>query len=93
MLETESARRISDDDATVAIESIEAEAGNVADILAEVGDRVTYCLIDDSSELHSVLIVNSEGSARMAIINERSGLAQPLLGLAKGEVGTLHAPG
>jgi transcription elongation GreA/GreB family factor len=81
------------DDETAATESIEPEVSGVADIIVEVGDRVTYCLVDDSSERHSVLIVDSEGNARMAIINERSPLAQALLGLGQGDVGTLHAPG
>lgn len=81
------------DDETVATESINQEVSGVAEIAVEVGDRVTYCLVDDPSERHSVLIVDSEGNARMAIINERSPLAQALLGLGQGDVGILHAPG
>ncbi|WP_371879983.1 DUF4011 domain-containing protein [Caballeronia sp. S22] len=91
--ETNADWKTDDDDATEATEIIEQGAGDATDIVVEIGDRVTYCLVDDSSERHSVLIVDSEGNARMAIINEKSPLAQALLGLGQGEVGTLQASG
>ena len=63
------------------------------DLFVEVGDRVTYCLVADPNERHSVLIVDSESNAKMGIINEQTPLARALLGLSPGDVGDLDIPG
>lgn len=63
------------------------------DLFVEVGNRVTYCLVDDPNDRHSVLIVDSPSNAKMGIINEQTPLAQALLGLSPGDVGVLDVPG
>lgn len=63
------------------------------DQFVEVGDRVTYCLVDDPNDRHSVLIVDSPSNAKMGIVNEQTPLAQALLGLSPGDVGVLEVAG
>lgn len=63
------------------------------DVYVEVGDRVTYCLLDEPAERHSILIVDSESNAKMGIVNEYTPVAQALLGLSTGETGTLTVAG
>ncbi len=63
------------------------------DLFVEVGDRVTYCPVDNQNDRHSVLIVDSESNAKMGIINERTPLAQALLDLSLGDVGELEIAG
>lgn len=62
-----------------------AEAAGGDDLFVEVGDRVTYCPVDDPADRHSVLIVDSESNVKMGLINENAPLAQVLLGLATGD--------
>lgn len=69
-------------------EVIPATAGG-EDLFVEVGNRVTYCLMDDPNDRHRVLIVDSPSNAKMGIINEQTPLAQALLGLSPGDVGVL----
>jgi very-short-patch-repair endonuclease len=63
------------------------------DLYVEVGDRVTYCQVDNPNDRHSVLIVDSMSNAKMGIINEHTPLAQALLGLSQGDVGDLQIAG
>lgn len=74
-------------------EVLTATSDSTEDVFVEVGDRVTYCPMDDPNDRHSVLIVDSESNAKMGIINERTALAQALLGLSPGDVGELEIPG
>lgn len=74
-------------------EALSAASDGSEDLFVEVGDRVTYCLLGDQNERHSVLIVDSESNAKMGIVNEQTPLAQALLGLSPGDVGELHIPG
>ena len=74
-------------------EVLVSAAGDTEDLFVEVGDRVTYCLVDDPNERHSVLIVDSESNAKMGIVNEQTPLAQALLGLSPGDIGDMEIPG
>ncbi|MGB4767385.1 MAG: GreA/GreB family elongation factor [Rugosibacter sp.] len=70
-----------------------AEAAGGDDLFVEVGDRVTYCPVDDPADRHSVLIVDSESNVKMGLVNENAPLAQVLLGLAPGDEGLLEISG
>jgi transcription elongation GreA/GreB family factor len=63
------------------------------DLFVEVGDHVTYCMVDSPNDRHSVRIVESPGNAKMYIINEHTPLAVALLGLSTGDTGELDVPG
>ena len=76
----------------VAVAEIAESAGD-DDLFVEVGDRVTYCPVDDPTERHSVLIVDSESNVKMGLVNENTPLAQALLGLAPGDEGVLEVAG
>jgi transcription elongation GreA/GreB family factor/very-short-patch-repair endonuclease len=67
--------------------------GGNSDSFVEVGDRVTYCFVDDPNERSTVLIVDSESNAKLHIVNDQTPLAKALLGLAAGEVGDMAIPG
>ncbi len=70
-----------------------AESAGSDDLFVEVGDRVTYCPVDDSADRHSILIVDSESNVKMGLVNENAPLAQALLGLAPGDEGVLDISG
>jgi transcription elongation GreA/GreB family factor len=70
-----------------------APSDGTEDLFVEVGDRVTYCLVDDPDERHSVMIIDSESNAKMGIVNEQTPLARALLGLSPGDIGDLELPG
>lgn len=74
------------------VEVVEASSGN-EDLFVEVGDRVTYCPLEDPNDRHSVLIVDSPSNAKMGIINEETPLAQALLGMSPGDIGELEVAG
>lgn len=74
-------------------EVLTATSDGTEDLFVEVGDLVTYCPMDDPNDRHSVHIVDSESNAKMGIVNERTPLAQALLGLSPGDVGDLEIPG
>ena len=69
------------------------EANESDDLFVEVGDRVTYCLVEVPGDRHSVLIVDSPSNAKMGLINEQTPLALALLGLSPGDIGMLEIPG
>lgn len=73
--------------------ALSATADSSEDVFVEVGDRVTYCFVDNPGEKHSVLIVDSESNGKMGIINEHTPVAQALLGLSPGDIGELNIPG
>ncbi len=74
-------------------EELSATASGSEDMFVEVGDRVTYSLVDDPRDKHSVLIVDSPSNVKMGIINEQTPLARALLGLSPGNVTTLEVSG
>lgn len=74
-------------------EILAAASDGSEDIFVEVGDRVTYCSLDDTEDRHSVLIVDSASNAKMGIVNEETPLAKALLGLSSGDVGNLEISG
>lgn len=67
------------------VEAVSFSPGN-EDLFVEVGDRVTYCYVDDPSDRQSFLIVDSSSNPKMGIINEQTPLAQALLDHSPGEV-------
>ena len=74
-------------------DALAAESDSSEDLFVEVGDRVTYCFLDDPNDRDSVLIVDSASNPNMGIVNERTPLAHALLGLSTGDVGILEVPG
>lgn len=74
-------------------EVLSAAAEGGEDLFVEVGDRVTYCIVDAPNERHSVLIVDSPSNAKMSLVNEETPLAKALLGLSPGDVGELEVAG
>ena len=72
---------------------IAAESESSEDLFVEVGDRVTYCPVDNPNDRHTVLFVDSASNVKMGIVNEETPLAQALLGVSPGEVGILEIPG
>lgn len=83
----------SEETAVVALEEQVADSSVSDDLFVEVGDRVTYCPVDDPGDRHSILIVDSESNVKMGLVNENAPLAQALLGLAQGDEGLLDIPG
>jgi transcription elongation GreA/GreB family factor len=74
-------------------EEIAESSDGAEDLFVEVGDRVTYCPVDDPADRHSILIVDSESNVRMGLVNENAPLALALLGLSPGDEGVLEVPG
>jgi very-short-patch-repair endonuclease len=71
----------------------EAVESPASDIFVEIGDRVTYCFMENPSQKMTVLIVDSASNPRLNIVNENTPLARSLLGLTLGEEGQFVAPG
>lgn len=66
------------------------------DLYVEVGDRVTYCLVNNPEERNTVMIVDTESNPRHNLINEETPLALALLDLKVGDeavVGVNSNPG
>lgn len=84
---------INDAEAAELAEEIAEASGGGDDVFVEVGDRVTYCPVDDPADRHSILIVDSESNVKMGLVNESTALAQALLGLSPGDEGVLEVPG
>jgi len=82
-----------DAEAAELAEEIAEASGGGDDVFVEVGDRVTYCPVDDPADRHSILIVDSESNVKMGLVNENTTLAQALLGLSPGDDGVLEIPG
>lgn len=82
-----------DAEAAERAEKIAEASSGIEDLFVEVGDRVTYCPVDDPADRHSILIVDSESNVKMGLVNENTPLAKALLGLSPGEEGILEAPG
>lgn len=55
------------------------------DLYVEVGDWVTYFLVDKPEERHTVMIVDTESNPRHNLINEKTQLALALLDLKIGD--------
>lgn len=90
-----------EEDVEVSVEEVlpvQGEPAKVAvadaeDLFVEVGNRVTYCIADNPTEKHTILIVDSESNPKMNILNENTPVARALLGLSQGETGQLEVPG
>jgi very-short-patch-repair endonuclease len=80
-----------DTQAIEALRELEAEAP-YADRFVEVGDRVTYCFLDNPTAKMTVMIVDSESNPKLNIVNENTPIALGLLGLTPGEDGVLISP-
>ncbi len=63
------------------------------DKFIEVGDQVTYCLLDNPTDKQTVWITDGESNPNLGIINEQSPVAQALLGLCEGDIGDLSVTG
>ena len=74
-----------------------AEVGTAVEatleLFVEVGDRVTYAVLGDSQETHTVQIVDSPSNLRLNLLNEDTPVAQALLGLGIGDEAALTVPG
>jgi very-short-patch-repair endonuclease len=81
-----------DKQAVEALREDEAEAPP-SDLFVEVGDRVTYCFLDNPAAKMTVMIVDSASNPKLNIVNENTPLAQALLGLSPGEDGSFVPPG
>ena len=71
----------------------EAVVASSADAFVEVGDRVTYVVIELPDERHTVQIVDSQSNPRLHLLNEHTPVARALLGLGVGEDAPLLVPG
>ncbi|MBL8343961.1 MAG: DUF4011 domain-containing protein [Rubrivivax sp.] len=79
-------------DGSAAVERTHAsDAKPVAFI--DIGDRVTYQVMDDPSERHTVHIVDSPSNARLGLLNHETPVAQAMLGLCEGDEGSLRVRG
>ena len=93
-LETETSDDLVHEAVKVDFQSIAPEAEPAdTNMFVEVGDYVTYCLSDHPNEKQTVLIVDSASNPKHNVINERTPLAQALLGLTVGEDNILNLPG
>jgi transcription elongation GreA/GreB family factor len=63
------------------------------DVFAEIGDRITYCFLDEPDERQSVVIVDGASEPEQGIVNEYTPVALALIGLSPGDVGKLEIPG
>ena len=63
------------------------------EVFVEVGDRVTYEVLGDTPETHTVQIVDSPSNLRLNLLNEDTPVAQALLGLGVADEATLSVPG
>lgn len=75
------------DDAGLAFEP------ELAEVFADIGDRVTYETLDGVRERHTVQIVDSPSNLRLGLLNDETQLAEALLGLKAGEESVLHVAG
>ncbi|WP_165922943.1 DUF4011 domain-containing protein [Sulfurirhabdus autotrophica] len=55
------------------------------ELCVEVGDLVTYCLVDKPDERHTVMIVDTESNPKLHLVNQETALAKALLDLPVGE--------
>ncbi|RYG58163.1 MAG: hypothetical protein EON56_00500 [Alphaproteobacteria bacterium] len=65
----------------------------LADAFVEIGDRVTYLLVETPDERHTVQIVDSPSNLRLGLLNEHTPVARALLGLSAGEDANLEVSG
>jgi len=74
-------------------QDFESSRSGVDDAFVEVGDRVTYVVLEVPDERHTVQIVDSASNARLGILNEDTPVARALIGLGNGDEGELHVTG
>jgi len=60
------------------------------ELFVELGDRVTYEMLVDPPERHTVQIVDSSSNPKLRLLNEDTPVAQALLGLGVGDHATLQ---
>lgn len=83
----------SDSDDISSSEELSIIGDTCDDKFIEVGDQVTYCLLDSPTDKHTVWITDGESNLKLGIINEQSPVAQALLGLCEGDIGDLSVTG
>lgn len=70
----------------VALDNHQADtSGSPVDRFVEVGDRVTYEVLSDPIERHTVQIIDSASNLRLGLLNESTPVAQALIGLCVGD--------
>jgi very-short-patch-repair endonuclease len=79
--------------ATGAVTLVDSAVDAAVDLFVEVGDRVTYEVLGDAPETHTVQIVDSPSNLRLNLLNEDTPVAQALLGLGFGDEAVLTVPG
>jgi very-short-patch-repair endonuclease len=70
-----------------------ADSGHAADVFVEVGDRVTYLMLAEADEKHTIQIVDSASNPKHKLLNQETPLAQALLGLCEGDEAILKVQG
>jgi len=55
------------------------------EVIADIGDRITYETLDGVRERHTIQIVDSPSNPRLGLINDATALAEALLGFKAGE--------
>lgn len=79
--------------ATGAAFLVDVAVDAAVDLFVEVGDRVTYEVLGDAPETHTVQIVDSPSNLRLNLLNEETPVAQALLGLGVSDEAALTVPG
>jgi transcription elongation GreA/GreB family factor/very-short-patch-repair endonuclease len=79
-----------DSDEATKLEESKIIIDSCEDKFIEVGDQVTYCLLDDPTDKQTVWITDGERNPKLGIINEQSPVAQALLGLCEGDIAELE---
>lgn len=59
-------------------------------LFVELGDRVTYEIASEPPQRHTVQIVDSPSNLKLGLLNDRTPLAQALLGLCEGDEAELR---
>ena len=55
------------------------------EVIADIGDRITYETLDGVRERHTIQIVDSPSNPRLGLINDATALAEALLGFKAGK--------
>ena len=69
---------------------MQASSDSTSDVFVEIGDRVTYCFIEETDQKNTVMIVDSESNPKLGLLNEQTPVAKALLGLSVWEVGVVN---
>jgi very-short-patch-repair endonuclease len=82
-----------DGPAAAPVADVGAVVKAAVELFVEVGDRVTYEVLGDTPETHTVQVVDSPNNLRLNLLNEDTPVAQALLGLGVDDEATLSVPG